>query len=498
MGDQAFWNAGDRPRIFINWQSFTAQGIDNAWQGPVTDAVVNAYTRWQHAGIDCRFQFWNYTDRTEPQDGEILISMNERHFDTTRIASTFGSWRKMHVVVHRRNGADLTPWPLVPFNALQGQIDLQGVFLHELGHCFWLDHSSDGRDAMFGGYNYHSYRFGPWEGDVVKAKAIYRDFDRNRLREFRSVDGGSSWFAQGTQLTDYNNYQARTCLTPGVTSIGTSGLYALGWSHPNRIPTWLRTDGVNFLFNGWVYYGGERSVHGPALADEPGGLMLMAWVHNDHNGSLRVVRSTNQGQSWAWANTPAGATTFGTPGLASTVVNGRRAWVLTWAHFDRADHAGTGRIRASVSYDDGWTWSAPTVVPTSFDYKSLAGVSLGAAPDNRLVLGFSWAGPDIHSMNLVRSLDCEISGDRLVQRGTGFSNDRTRSQPAVTYDPGRNLFHLSFREQNFLTSLRVAQKEWLKTAWSAAQQLPNSTSSTSPALAHSRVGNNLLLWYGGE
>jgi hypothetical protein len=66
--------------------------------------------------------------------------------------------------------------------------------------------------------------------------------------------------------------------------------------------------------------------------------------------------------------------------------------VLTWAHFDRADHAGTGRIRASVSYDDGWTWSTPTVVPTSFDYKSLAGVSLGAAPDNRLVLGSP--GPD--------------------------------------------------------------------------------------------------------
>ncbi|MFE6162158.1 matrixin family metalloprotease [Streptomyces sp. NPDC056486] len=499
MGDQAYWNNGDRPRVFINWSSFTAQGIDSSWQGPVTDAVINAYTRWMNAGADCRFQFWNYTDRSDAQDGEIIISMNERHADTTRIASAFVNWRRANIVVHRKNGSNLTPWPLVPFNAQPGQIDLQGVLTHEFGHCFWLDHSSSAQDTMHADYAYHRQRFGPWEGDVARLKALYRDMDRNRLREFRSTDGGSSWFAQGNQLTNYNNYQARTCLTPGITSIGNSGLYALGWSHPNRIPTWLRTDGVNFLFNGWVYYGGERSVHGPALADEPGGLILMAWVHNDDNGSIRVVRSTNQGASWAWAATPVGATTFGTPGLVSTMVGGRRAWVLAWAHFDRSDHTGTGRIRASVSYNDGGSWSQPTVVPTSFDYRSLVGVSLAAAPDNRIVLAFAWGGESIAAMNLVRSLDCEVSGDRLVQRGTGFSGARTRAQPAVAYDPGHDLFHLAFREQNFLTSLRVARKEWLKpSTWSAAQQLPNSTSSTGPALAHSRGGNNLLLWYGGE
>jgi hypothetical protein len=45
MADQRRYDQGLRPRILINWQSFTAQGIDPAWQGPFAEAVQNAYTR---------------------------------------------------------------------------------------------------------------------------------------------------------------------------------------------------------------------------------------------------------------------------------------------------------------------------------------------------------------------------------------------------------------------------------------------------------------------
>lgn len=448
------------------------------------------------AGVDCRFQFWGYTSRTQADDGEVLITMNERHFDTNRIASTFTGWRKANMVVHRKNGSNLTNWPLVPYNAGSGEIDLQGVLTHEFGHCYWLEHSGDGNDTMFPSYGYQRARFGPWEGDVARVKALYQDMDRNRLREFRSADGGNSWVPLPNQLTSYNHYHARTCLTAGISPIGASGLYALAWSHPNRIPTWLRTDSVNFLFAGWVYYGGERSVHGPALADEPGGTLLWAWVDNSNDGALRVVRSTDQGGSWHWVNSPAGAQSYGIPGLASTVVNGQRAWILAWAHFDRNDATNTGYVRASISFDAGITWSNPTYVSTF--YKTLGGVAAAATEDNRVMLGFSWAGSSLSTMNLIRTLNCAVVGNQLTQQSVGFSIDRARVQPALAYDVRRNRFVLCFREQNFLTSLRVATRAWGDVIWPAAQQLGSSTSNTGPALATGRAVDELLLWYASE
>jgi len=109
MADSAYWNAGDRPRVWVNWDSFTAQGIPASWKVPIQESIINAYTRWMmSAGVDCRFQFFGYTTRTEPSDGEVLIIMNERHFDSTRVASTFTSWRKAPIVIHRKNGSNLT------------------------------------------------------------------------------------------------------------------------------------------------------------------------------------------------------------------------------------------------------------------------------------------------------------------------------------------------------------------------------------------------------
>ena len=45
MADFALWNPGDRPRVWINWDTFTAQGIPSSWRQPFQESVVNAYTR---------------------------------------------------------------------------------------------------------------------------------------------------------------------------------------------------------------------------------------------------------------------------------------------------------------------------------------------------------------------------------------------------------------------------------------------------------------------
>ena len=149
MADTQWYPPNTRPRILINWDSFVAQGIPANWQSPFADAVMNAYTRWQTiAGVDLRFQFWGYTTKTASDDGELVISMNRLHHPAeSRLASTFGGYNRLIIVFHRRNG-DGTPWNFVPRNARAGEIEMQGVLTHELGHCLGLDHGNDTNATM--------------------------------------------------------------------------------------------------------------------------------------------------------------------------------------------------------------------------------------------------------------------------------------------------------------------------------------------------------------
>ncbi|MEK7996180.1 MAG: hypothetical protein AAB403_20465, partial [Planctomycetota bacterium] len=93
---------GTRPRIWINWQSFVAQGIDAAWREPFTDAVINAYTRWMNvAGVDLRFQFFGYTVQTVVNSGELIVSMDAQFGGgpASRLASTFGSFNAKTIIL---------------------------------------------------------------------------------------------------------------------------------------------------------------------------------------------------------------------------------------------------------------------------------------------------------------------------------------------------------------------------------------------------------------
>lgn len=198
MADARIFDQGTRPRVMINRQAFTAQGIPAAWQGPFTDAVINAYTRWMNvAGVDLRPQFPNYTTNTAPASGEILITMDPAFGGAAipRLASTFSSigGNTSTVILHRRNAANMSPWPWVAHNAQPGEFDFQGVLMHELGHALGLlDHSPSANDTMFASYIYQSGRYGPFEGDVARLKALYADFNQNRLRQLRSTNGAAS------------------------------------------------------------------------------------------------------------------------------------------------------------------------------------------------------------------------------------------------------------------------------------------------------------------
>jgi len=492
MANMAMWNAGDRPAVRINWDSFVAQGFDTAWRDAVTDALINAYTRWMAAGVDCRPRFEGYTTRTQPNDGEILVTSNERHFTSSRIASTFGNWRKASLVIHRRNGSNPTfpLWNFVPHNAVAGQIDLQGIFTHELGHCFWLDDTST--DAtMNGGYEYHRQRLGPWPLDLDGLHGIYPGMTRNRLRAFGSTDG-ITWTPRPSALTSLGSTDARTTSSPNVTSIGRSGRLLASWSIPNQIPSHIRTDVTNVITPPWFFYGGERSLWGPTVADADDGTLLWAWAWGT-DGRIRVARSTNEGSNWGFVGAPPGAATASKVGLASTRVGGQKVWMLAWSHLDRAAQNDTGQLRVSLSFNDGGSWTAPVTVGPS--YRALNGVSLAASPSNQFVLAFAWGNRSIVHRNLVRSLDLSVAGGAVSIGRAATHNGASRIQPSVVFHPGTNRFILAYREQNYLTSIRVTRRSWNSSSgWPAATQIPVTT-HTAPALAVDRASGRLTVWY---
>ncbi len=489
---------GTRPQILINWQSFVAQGINAAWQGPFTDAVINAYTRWMNcAGVDLRPQFAGYTTNTSANPGELLIQMDPFFGGGGgRLASTFGSANALTIIFHRRSGTNGTPWNFVPYNAMPGEIDMQGVLMHELGHCLGLDHSASANDVMFPSYNFWS-RYGPFQGDVTPLKALYDDFTQNRLRELRSSDGGATWWRKPNELTSYDNVQTRTNQSPGAGGIRASGLYNVGWSHPSRIPTWLRNDGDKFLMRLWFYFGGERSVHGPAYASDDIGTLLWAWVMNDDSATIRLVRSTNRGLNWDLMNTPANARSCGTPGLAWTRVGGQSTWILVWPNFDRLDQTNTGFLRASISTDDGWTWSAPVYLNTLT--KALSGVAVAADDANNVLVAFAFANHlTITALNNVVTLRCAVNAGQLQSTSAIWSTDSTRIQPSLAYDAGHDRFVMAWREENYVTTLATMTLTPAATSWSGKTALLGSSSHVAPALASLPEYNESVLWYAYE
>lgn len=321
MTDQRFFGPDRRPLIHLNWQSFENEGFPADWQWPVLDAIINSYTRWMHiAGIDLRPVFWDFTTETSFSGDNLVVMANEHHF------GRLGSWFGNSIVIHRRSGDNGTPWNWVVRHASPGEFDLTTVLHHEFGHALGLDHESD--DPTFMKTYWDFGRYGPYRADVAGVRGLYSNFARNSLRQLRSSDGGQTWTPVTNQLSTYGHSAARTNLGPAVT-VTDAGDYIVAWTLLDSPPTWLRGDGQTFRFNEWFFYGGERSPYGMALGSDGVGTMLWAWT-DEYKGTwpdtsqwqrVRVVRSTDRGAGWVWANTPSeGASS----GAAGTCVHTRR------------------------------------------------------------------------------------------------------------------------------------------------------------------------------
>jgi len=496
MADARFFQGNRRPLIHINWQSFLDNGFPAAWQNPVLELIINSYTRWmQHAGIDLRPVFWNWTTATSVAGDELVVLASEHHFG--RLASWFGNT----IVFHRRDGLGGTPWNFVPNHASPGEFDMQATFHHELGHALGLDHDSD--DPKIMGSYWDFSRYGPYKADIAGVQSLYSQYDRNTLRQLRSTDGGATWTPVNNQLTSHGSGSARTSQGPAVTATNAGG-YVVAWATPGNAPSWLRGDGQSFRFDQWFLFGGERSTYGMSLGSDDRGALLWAWT-DEYRGTwpdqsqwnrVRVVRSTDGGASWAWAGSPAHARGIGAPALACTTVGGQPVWILAWAHLDPADQTRCGSIMVSVSRNGGASWSAPLEMSRG---RSLSGVALAADRNGRFIVAYADAPRGtINGMNAVRWHDGRVGATGGPQDlGVRATGQTTRIQPALTFDTNRNRFILSWRGQDRNTTLNVMTMGATQPAFGSYIWL-QQRSHVAPALAHNPTRGESVLWYASD
>ncbi|MCA9323067.1 MAG: matrixin family metalloprotease, partial [Planctomycetes bacterium] len=263
-----------RVRIYINWNSFVANGIPASWQSPFQNMVINAYSRWKMvAGFRLDPRFYGTTTRTEPNAGELIISMNELHHPSEdRIASRFGQPAK--IVFHRKSGNG-TPWNFIvhPVSIQDGgQVDMRAVLMHELGHAFGLSHES-GPNTVMGSASWQS-RYGPFSLDISDIRAQYGAETDNRVELARSTDSGLSWSNLSTNLTSFG---ISTTMDPSASRDPQRMVFF--YTDHNKHPGWIigSNTGTNFDASTWSVYGGLRSAYGVSGHGYDNEYM-MAWV----------------------------------------------------------------------------------------------------------------------------------------------------------------------------------------------------------------------------
>jgi hypothetical protein len=371
---------------------------------------------------------------------------------------------------------------------------MQAILMHELGHTYFLDHSPDSKNVMFGSYMW-TYRFGPYADDVARVNALYATRSVDRLRQLRSSNGGASWSDAFNNLSTSPLPEAHTTIAPAVAAAG--GLYHVGWVLPGAVSrmTHVRGDGEAFSFRTFGLYPSFRPV-GNALAADDGSTLLWAGVFDDDQGTIRLLSSPDGGFQWYWANSPVGAATYGVPGLCWTRVGGRSTWILVWAHFDRADQSGTGFIRASTSTDNGQTWAAPIVVSTLI--KALSGVSVAANEANHVMVTAARAPADLGAIGTANTIwalaAAVVAGVLQGNVWVFFSQLRTASQPAIAFDAAHDQIVIAFSEQNSLSTLSTVHRPRVGGSWSSVTNL-TTASNSAPALVGSGDWNETVLWF---
>lgn len=487
QADYLGYPVGSTVKIYINWDSFEAQGIPSSWKTPFQDCVINAYTRWVHVGsFKLKPKFYGYTTRTQPASDEIIISMNEKHATSTRLASRFEKPAK--IVFHRKSGATNTNWNFTPFRAADGEYDMQGILIHELGHAFGLEHNTNGSSkSAMGGYTFRA-RFGPYHEDITDIQAQYGAQTNWDVKIKRSTNSGASWSNYSTNLTGLG---VATTIDP--TAVRDSNRSLFFYTTPSKKPAWIigSLSPSSFDTSKWWVYGGLRSAYGNAGAGW-GNEYMMAWVDDKDSHKVKVVYSSNGGESFSYRNPPS-TNSYGTPALHKLADN---TWVLTYTKNHTSNKDENGKIAVRISTNDGSSWGEETILNSY--YRAENGLSITSNGTSDVRIGFSWSRKSNQSSGinyLKRTIRAHLSGGSLIYDGMIYESEGTRTHPVFAKNSSRML--QAWREPNFNTSINTRFSTIGSTSWDNYVRVVES-SPVTPTIGAYKNYSYAFLYYMDE
>ncbi len=169
-----------------SWQD---HAVEDAWSIALSDfptdagtsteietAFTNAMASWNEAGRDVNVAYEGTRTAALYPDGHNIISYGEYAGlgSTLAFAATWayddGAAFDCDLYFLSENDYGTVYWDADPAGPASGRYDIEGVALHESGHCLGLDHSADSSAVMYAYYNGARV---PQSDDLAGLAALY-------------------------------------------------------------------------------------------------------------------------------------------------------------------------------------------------------------------------------------------------------------------------------------------------------------------------------------
>ena len=526
MADQRIFEPGTRVKLLVNWQSFVDWGFLTRWKKSFFQAIHNSCQAWNNIG-GTSLRFSTITEISvspsiwDLNTGELVIDMGEAILSSDNILALGGGnfpdgtpIRGRSKITFYCKNHNLTPykWTVAHADPVENEKDFQAVLIHELGHACGLEHSSNDDEIMYEGYKV-SDRYGPFMEDIERLRALYPNFVNNRLKSSYYNHNNQTWYDRDNNLTTHNTVAQQQHVTRsnhkiGVTDIHNTPLYLLAWNNPNFQLNTCFGDGIEFLKkrNWTIYYPDTvKSIYGPQLAQDEHGNVLWVWVNHQHK--IKCFRSTDNGMRWTVLNSLPDNKTGSTPGLCCIIVNNIPTWIICWVNLTRGKtyDSHLGKIKYTVSQDNGATWSAPQVLNENYPFCVQGGLSISAADKDHIIILFTQAPINVgeERLNMIQGFGCHLNGTQLnIDRlYSDTSTNRTDCEPGITYKPSINLFMVVFKDSTSNNIEKGRLKSLILSPQNSAVGMPvplSFYSNNAPTLQFSKRYLEIVLWYPEE
>jgi hypothetical protein len=203
------------------------------------------------------------------------------------------------------------------------------------------------------------------DGNGVWIAASHADED---IVYRRSTDGGRSWSAM-TQLNDEvalgqgPDYAVQLAASSSRwLAMWSFDPYAGGGVIPEGILV-VRSDDSGASWTAAVSIGAETATGYPTeLVTDGAGTWILAWIEQTLPGTVRVSRSTDDGETWT--STVLGTSGTEPWGLAAPhlATDGAGRWSVVWHADEDGDAGNVSRAYFATSSDNGQSWSAAALI----------------------------------------------------------------------------------------------------------------------------------------